>query len=92
MNITCPITTGIFAWIAAHASEEATAAGTKNVTPYWRTLKSDGELNAKCPGGISGIRKRLRAEGHRVVQRGKRYFVADFENSLAVRTAPAPSA
>ena len=92
VDIACPITTGIFAWIAAHAAEEATAAGTKNATPYWRTLKSDGELNAKYPGGISGIRKQLRAEGHRVVQRGKRYFVADFEKSLAFKTAPAPSA
>ena len=92
VDIACPITTGIFAWIAAHAAEEAIVAGTKNVTPYWRTLKSDGELNAKYPGGISGIRKRLRAEGHRVVQRGKRCFVADFENSLAVKTAPSPSA
>lgn len=92
VDIACPITTGIFAWIAAHAAEEATAAGTKKVTPYWRTLKSDGELNAKYPGGISGIRKRLRAEGHRIVQRGKRYFVANFEKALAVKAAVAPSA
>jgi hypothetical protein len=92
VDITCPITTGIFAWIAAHAAEEATVARTRNVTPYWRTLKSEGELNAKYPGGISGIRKRLRAEGHRIVQRGKRYFVADFEKALAVKTTPAPSA
>ena len=35
------MTTGIFAWIAAHASEEAATAGEKEVTPYWRTLKSD---------------------------------------------------
>src|SRR5436190_1427349 len=39
-TIGCPITTGIFAWIAAHAAEEAAAAGETDITPYWRTLKS----------------------------------------------------
>src|ERR1700722_13579745 len=28
-DFACPITTGIFAWIAAHAAEEASAAGKK---------------------------------------------------------------
>ena len=46
-TIACPITTGIFAWIAAHAAEEAAAAGAKRITPYWRTLKNGGELNPK---------------------------------------------
>ena len=41
-TIACPITTGIFAWIAAHAAAEATAAGRRRTTPYWRTLKSNG--------------------------------------------------
>src|SRR5262245_29999632 len=45
-SIACPITTGIFAWIAAHAAEEAAEAGAKRTTPYWRTLKSSGELNS----------------------------------------------
>src|SRR6185295_15704397 len=35
-TIACPITTGIFAWIAAHAAEEAAAEGRKRTTPYWR--------------------------------------------------------
>lgn len=78
----CPITTGIFAWIAAHAAEEALAEGRKRVTPYWRTLKTGGELNAKYPGGIPGLRKRLIAEGHKVVQKGKRFLVADFERAI----------
>ena len=80
VDIGCPITTGIFAWIAAHAAEEAAAEGRKKITPYWRTLKSGGELNAKYPGGIPGLKRRLQAEGHIVVKKGKRYFVADFEN------------
>lgn len=81
-TIGCPITTGIFAWIAAHAADEAAAAGRQRITPYWRTLKSGGELNAKYPGGIAELRRRLEAEGHRVVQKGKRFLVADFEKSL----------
>ena len=78
----CPITTGIFAWIAAHAAEEAAAEGRKRVTPYWRTLKTGGELNPKYPGGIPSLKKRLTAEGHKVKQKGKRHFVADFEKVL----------
>jgi hypothetical protein len=81
-DIACPITTGIFAWIAAHAAEEAAAEGAKNITPYWRTLKTGGELNAKYPGGIPALKKRLQAEGHNVLEKGKRYLVAEFEKSL----------
>ena len=63
VNFACPITTGIFAWIAAHAAEEAAAEGRKRVTPYWRTLKSTGELNEKYPGGAAAQARHLRAEG-----------------------------
>jgi hypothetical protein len=83
VSIACPITTGIFAWIAAHAAEEAAAAGQSKVTPYWRTLKSGGQLNEKYPGGIPRLKKRLEAEGHKVINRGQRYFVADFAKALA---------
>jgi hypothetical protein len=78
VTIACPITTGIFAWIAAHAADEAEAAGSARITPYWRTLKAGGELNPKYPGGIKNLRTRLAAEGHRVRKKGNRYFVADF--------------
>jgi len=81
-DIACAITTGIFAWIAAHAAEESAAAGTKRITPYWRTLKSDGELNPKYPGGLDELRTKLQAEGHRIVQRGKRHFVENYQNRL----------
>lgn len=81
-NFGCPITTGIFAWIAAHAAEEAMAEGRKRVTPYWRTLKTGGELNPKYPGGIPALKKRLVAEGHKVMQKGKRFLVVDFEKAL----------
>lgn len=82
VNIACPITTGIFSWIAAHAAEEAAKEGAKQVTPYWRTLKSGGEVNPKYPGGIPALKRRLQSEGHKVVQRGKRVLVADYEQSL----------
>jgi hypothetical protein len=81
-SIACPITTGIFAWIAAHAAEESATVGAKRITPYWRTLKSGGELNPKYPGGIPALRRRLVDEGHKILKRGSKYFVADFEKSL----------
>jgi hypothetical protein len=81
-DFACPITTGIFSWIAAHAAAEAEAEGARRVTPYWRTLKTGGELNSKFPGGVAGIAKRLRAEGHRLVAKGKRMLVADYEKKL----------
>ena len=82
-TIACPITTGIFAWIAAHAAAEAQEDGAKRTTPYWRTLKSKGELNPKYPGGVPALKRALTAEGHKVIQKGKRFFVEDFEQRLA---------
>jgi 6-O-methylguanine DNA methyltransferase, DNA binding domain len=63
VDFACPITTGIFVWIAAHAAAEAAAEGKKRITPWWRTLKSGGELNVKYPGGAEAQAARLRAEG-----------------------------
>jgi len=83
VTIACPLTTGIFAWIAAHAAAEAEQEGKKRVTPYWRTLKAGGELNPRYPGGLDGLRERLEGEGHEVVRRRKRFFVANYEKSLA---------
>jgi hypothetical protein len=82
-TIACPITTGIFAWIAAHAAEEEAAeSASANITPYWRTLKAGGELNPKYPGGIKALTRRLKAEGHRVVAKGKCFVVAEYEQAL----------
>ncbi len=81
-TIGCPITTGIFAWIAAHAADEAAVAGETEITPYWRTLKTGGELNAKYPGGIARLKSLLEAEGHTVVAKGKRHVIADYESRL----------
>ena len=82
-TIGCPITTGIFAWIAANAAAEDAAAGRKRITPYWRILKTGGVLNEKYPGGIAGVKRLLAAEGHAVRRKGKQYVVEDYESRLA---------
>jgi hypothetical protein len=56
-TIGCPITTGIFAWVAAHAAEEQRQEGKEDITPYWRTLKTGGLINEKYPGGVEGQKK-----------------------------------
>ena len=82
-TIGCPITTGIFAWIAANAAEEQRQKGEKDITPYWRTLKTGGVINEKYPGGVEAQKKLLEKEGHKVVQKGKKCVVVDYEKSLA---------
>jgi len=37
-------------------------------------LKKKGEVNAKFPGGIGMHKQLLEAEGHTVLERGKRFF------------------
>ncbi|MCL2695899.1 MAG: MGMT family protein [Clostridiales bacterium] len=74
-DVTCPLTCGIFTNICAHASEERES----DKIPWWRTLKARGELNEKYPGGIELQKQLLETEGHRVIQKGKRFFVADYE-------------
>lgn len=80
-DFTDPITAGIFVSIAAWASYQRA----EDETPYWRTLKANGELNEKYPGGAQAQKARLEAEGHTVITRGRKnikYYVKDFEKSL----------
>jgi len=81
-TIGCPMTTGIFAWVAANAAEEQRREGRRDITPYWRTLKTGGVINPKYPGGIGGQKELLEKEGHKVVQKGKKYVVEKYEKSL----------
>ena len=81
-TIGCPMTTGIFAWVAAHAAEERKQQGYKDITPYWRTLKTGGFLNEKYPGGTVAQKKLLEQEGHVVTQKGKKYVVANYEKVI----------
>ncbi len=82
-TIGCPLTTGIFAWVAANAAEEERQRGEKGITPYWRTLKTGGVINPKYPGGVEAQKKLLEKEEHKIIQKGKKYLVADYEKSLA---------
>lgn len=80
-DFTEPITAGIFVSIAAWASYQRS----DEKTPYWRTLKANGELNPKYPGGIKAQKEELEKEGHTIIQKGRtniRYFVKDYENAL----------
>lgn len=80
-DFTEPITAGIFVSIAAWASFQRK----DDKTPYWRTLKANGELNAKYPGGIETQKELLEQEGHTVIAKGRkhiRYYVKDYEKNL----------
>jgi len=79
---TCQITTGIFIRIVSEVAEEDLRMGKKQVTPYWRVLKSDGSLNEKFPGGTKAQAARLRQEGHIIQPKGKKLKVKNFEKSL----------
>ena len=83
----CSLTTGIFIMTTANAVEEAITKGEKSALakiPYWRTVKAKGFLNEKYPGGAERHKKLLEKEGFKVITRGKKYQVADFEKYLLV--------
>ena len=80
-DFTDPMTAGIFVSIAAWASVQRA----EDPTPYWRTLKANGELNEKYPGGIEAQREKLEQEGHTILERGrkiKKYFVKNYADVL----------
>ncbi len=80
-DFTEPITAGVFVSIAAWASSQRET----DPTPYWRTLKANGELNPKYPGGVLAQKEQLEREGHTIVRRGRtnyRYYVQAYEKSL----------
>ena len=80
-DFTDPMTAGIFISMAAWASFQREG----DETPYWRTLKANGELNPKYPGGVQAQKARLEAEGHTILQKGRtniRYYVKDYEQKL----------
>lgn len=80
-DFTEPVTAGIFVSIAAWASYQRA----EDKTPYWRTLKANGELNPKYPGGVKAQREKLEAEGHTIIQKGRkniRYYVKNYEEAL----------
>lgn len=80
-DFTEPITAGIFVSIVAWASYQRK----DDKTPYWRTLKANGELNAKYPGGVDAQKKLLESEGHTIIKKGRtnfKYYVRNYKNCL----------
>ena len=80
-EFTCPMTAGIFISLSAQASCERDY----DRIPFWRTLKKDGELNPKYPGGIEYQKEKLAFEGHTFTTKGRKniqYFVENYENFL----------
>jgi len=86
----CSLTTGIFIMTAANAVEEASKEGKSLDIPYWRTLKANGFLNEKYPGGQEAHKRLLAGENFRVIARGKRYQVVDYEKYLWETTQKSP--
>jgi len=82
----CSLTAGIFIMTAANAVEEARREGKLVDIPYWRTLKVDGFLNEKSPGGQEVHTRLLKEENFRVIARGKKYQVVDYEKYLVKLT------
>lgn len=80
-DFTEPITAGIFISIVAWASYQRE----EDETPYWRTLKANGELNGKYPGGIEKQKELLEKEGHTIIQKGRKnikYYVKEYEKKI----------
>lgn len=80
-DFTDPMTAGIFISIAAWASYQRI----DDKTPFWRTLKKDGELNPKYPEGIALQKKLLEEEGFEIICKGKKnrkYYVNHYEEYL----------
>ena len=81
----CTLTTGIFIMTIANAANEAAEKKEKSSLArisFWRTLKADGFLNEKYPGGAKVHKKLLEKEGFKIISRGKKYQVAEFEKYL----------
>jgi len=74
----CPLTSGIYINICAKAAVERDDKD----FPYWRTVRPKGELCEKFPGGIDGQKRLLEMEGHKIIQKGKRFFVEGYEGKL----------
>jgi len=83
VDVTCPLTTGIFVRIVAEAAEEDRINGRKRISGYWRVIKDDGSLNPKFPGGVEQQSRYLRREGLAIVRNGhKPPKVKEFERRL----------
>lgn len=74
-DYTCPLTSGIFFRIVAEAAEESNKEGGKNISPWWRVIQKNGELNPKLPGEGAYQAKLLSEEGFKIEKRGKSKWI-----------------
>lgn len=65
---TCPMTTAIFFYIVAGASEDNRASGQPDLAPWWRVTQPDLTLSPKTPPGPQIQAERLQDEGHRIMR------------------------
>ena len=79
--VACPVSTAIFANMAARAAEERRQRGVPQaeLTPWWRVLRKGGFLNPKLPGGVERQAELLQNEGVRVSPLRKQLAVYDYE-------------
>ena len=80
-DFTDPLTAGLFVNVVAWASYQRK----DDITPFWRTIKTDGELSDRYPEPIKLQKRLLEEEGHTIITKGtkkKKYYVKDFEKSL----------
>jgi len=79
--VACPVSTAIFANMAARAAEERRQRGVPQaeLTPWWRVLRKGGFLNPKLPGGVERQAALLQNEGARVSPLRKQLAVYDYE-------------
>lgn len=85
--IACPVSTAIFANMAARAAEERRQWGVPQaeLTPWWRVLRKGGFLNPKLPGGVERQSALLQNEGVRVSPLRKQLAVYDYETRRPAR-------
>ncbi len=80
-DFTDPMTAAVFVNIAAWASYQRK----EDITPFWRTIKSDGQLIDIFPEAIMLQKKALEEEGHTIIVKGTKilkYYVEDYQKSL----------
>ena len=85
--VACPVSTAIFANMAARAAEERRQRGVPQaeLTPWWRVLRKGGFLNPKLPGGVERQAALLQNEGVRVSPLRKQLAVYDYETRRPAR-------
>ena len=87
VDYTCPLTTGIFVSIIANKVEEELSQGksVKDVTPYWRVIKKDGQIYEKYLGKPSKQMQYLKKEGFKFIMpkaKSKQPIVMNFKQYL----------